>query len=231
MATPEEQEYWRKIVIVHNYAKAILIYCEEADLNQKTFLQPWNELRNSLEHLVRYKACELGLLTPAESPEKYQLANLDRALGHEYRAFFDTCDWLSMVLRKRIREQLGPFIDYPEVIKEVIPHYYSELKPAIDELTQKAADIRTKKDIKGDVLAEVEHYNQVVLRLKSLVDGLSAKVPTLLELKSAKLRQQELDDHRDEKKDQRGANFRFKHAVIVAGLSVLGAGLLRWWFD
>lgn len=225
MATPES-ECWRKIVIVHNHAKAHLIYCEEADLNQKSFLQPWNELRNALEHVVRAKACELGLNHLSGDPDDYTLANLDRALGHEYRAFFDVCDWLTVILRQRIRDTLAPFAPYPDIVQTVIPNYYDEIRPALERLNQQIADIRTRKDIKGDVLDEVEHYNAVVIKLKAFADSLSSKVPSLQELKEAK--EAGAKRERDSEKWKLGAGMRnaiitgVVLAVLAAAFTVVG---------
>mgnify|MGYP000892550380 CR=1 FL=1 len=223
--SPEESELWRKIVIIHNHAKAHLIYCEEADLNQKTFLQPWNELRNALEHIIRAKACAVGLNHLVGDPADYQRANLDKALGHEYRAYFDVCDWLTVVLRQRIRETLAPYTEHPEIIREVIPNYYADIRPALEKLTQQIADVRTRKDIKGDVLEEVEQYNKIVLELKTFADDLSSKVPSLIELKAAKVAAHE----KNVKLEQYKGRLGLRNAIIVGLLTVaVGAAITVW---
>ncbi len=177
-----EAELWRKLVALHNMTKAHIIYCEEMDAGSRTFIQPRNELCNALEHLMRAKASELGL-KDGGSDAAYIRENLDAALGHEYRAFFDVCDWLSVQLRKKIRVTLEPYST--AVLNTAVPDYYREVRPQLEQIALEITAIRGGKDIavKGDLLQEVERYNAVIERLKAFVLRLPTCVPALEELK------------------------------------------------
>jgi len=169
--------------MLHNLTKPHFLYCEEMDASFRTFVQPRNELCNALEHIVRSKANELGLREGEAPDEKYLEENLNRAVGHEYRAFFDISDWLSVKLREKIRITLEPYT--PTVINTAVPDYYREVRPQLEQIILEIAAIRGAKDIavKGDILGEVERYNAVLERLKAFVARLPACVPALEELK------------------------------------------------
>jgi hypothetical protein len=180
-------ELWRKIVEIHNHTKVHLIYCEERGIDHNTFIQPRNELCNALEHIVRAKCNELGMGESGKvAADNYERDSLDKALGHEYRAFFDVCDWLSIILREEIQNALGAYT--PEVIQKVIPDYYSGIRPQLDGIPLQIAEIRAKKDIKGDVLSEVREYDVILSQIKRFRAGISAKIPALEEVKKGEER-------------------------------------------
>jgi hypothetical protein len=166
---------WTKIVTVHNYNKTFFIWCEENGIGLKSFLQPNNELKNAWEHSVRAKANELGMAIDENNPNapdgNYQENCLKDALKHEYRAFFDIGDWLSWTLRTLVQKDLSPY-DH-EAIAEVIPAYYSEIRPRLDAASQEIAKLRCKKDAEaGDILAHVEKYNSVLTGLIKDVENI-----------------------------------------------------------
>ncbi len=175
-------ELWRKIVILYNTTKVHILYCEEMDAGSRTFIQPRNELCNALEHLMRSKASELGLKNGGPD-DAYILENLDAALGHEYRAFFDVCDWLSVQLRKKIRKTLEPYS--ATALNSAVPDYYREVRPQLEQIILEIAAVRGAKDIaaKSDILDEVGRYNAVLEKLKAFVARLPACVAALEELK------------------------------------------------
>src|SRR5271157_4774385 len=101
------EKLWEQIVVLHNTNKSFFIWCEENDVHLKSFLQPNNELKNAWEHAIRAKGNELGMTGVKD--DKYIEFNLQKVLSHEYRAFFDICDWLSLILRQRIQDTLKPY--------------------------------------------------------------------------------------------------------------------------
>ena len=180
---------WTKIVTVHNYNKTFFIWCEENGIGLKSFLQPNNELKNAWEHSVRAKANELGITidenTPNAADLTYQESCLKDALKHEYRAFFDICDWLSWTLRTKVQEDLAPY-DH-EIISEVIPSYFSEIRPNLDTASHEIAKLRCKKDAEAsDILFHVERYNSVLTALNKDVEKIRKSVGALAEFKKKK---------------------------------------------
>jgi hypothetical protein len=176
-------ELWGKIVTVHNTSKALFIWCEESDIRLNSFLQPNNELKNAWEHAIRAKANELGFTAEPANNADYIEANLDKVLGHEYRAFFDICDWLSVNLRKRIIDYLGPYDN--EAINAVIPTYYTDIRPKYERFCSEIAKLRATKDIgkSHEIVEHVADYNGIVLELIGQMETISASVPALEEYK------------------------------------------------
>lgn len=177
------KELWNKIVVVHNTSKSFFLWCEENSVQLKTFLQPNNELKNAWEHVVRGKAVELGL-QKSDNPQ-YAEECLKDALSHEYRAFFDICDWLSLTLRKRAIDQLSPY-DH-ETIAAVIPDYYTKIRPNLDRACNEIAKLRGAKDIaRPDILDRVVEYDSILKELIKDVQQLGTFIPTLEEYKKSK---------------------------------------------
>lgn len=210
---PEPQraaELWRKIITLHNHTKGHVLYCEEMDASYRTFIQPRNEWCNALEHIIRSKANELGLKEGGSS-DAYIHENLDAALGHEYRAYFDTCDWLSVQLRKKIRLTLDPYSQ--TTLTAAVPDYYREVRPQLEQIIIDIAAIRGAKDIavKRDILEEVGRYNAVLERLKSFVARLPACVPALEELK--------------QKEAKAAGRTQVWEVLKIVGATLLGAAL------
>ncbi len=89
---PEE---WSKIIKLYSTTKTLTLLAEEHEPEEwKKFLQPAMEEGYALAHIMRSKAAELGFsedLGP-NNKQRYIEKNLDKAIGHFYRAFFDTAD-------------------------------------------------------------------------------------------------------------------------------------------
>jgi hypothetical protein len=173
-------ELWRKIIELHNTNKSLFIWCEENEVCLVGFLQPNNEFKNAWEHVVRAKANELGL---SGTPNlDYQKATLEDALAHEYRAFFDICDWASVILRKRAIDLLKPYDE--KTISSVIPNYYSEIRTNFENASTSIAALRGGKDIaqSGDILDRVREYKAIIVNLTAY-DQIIGKSVSVLVLK------------------------------------------------
>ena len=121
------------------------------------FLQPLKEHRDAYDHIVRVYATQKGIYK-TENTASYMQKNMSKALGHEYRAFFDTADWLTLVYRERINSILkGKNRD--EIEQKYVK--YSELKRMLLSLPVDIAKLRESKDVGSEVsslLSEVEQY-------------------------------------------------------------------------
>ena len=175
-------ETWEKIIKVHQYAKSLSLKAEEFDSHLKTFLQPAKEQRDACEHIIRAMAGKFNL-RDAPSDDDYILSNLDKALGHEYRAFFDTADWLGITIREKIQNMLAPYNN--TCLTEVIPDYYKKIRPRIENITDEIAKIRESKDIPSstDILPQVEEYKDKIQLLFEDYKTLIKCIPSLEEYK------------------------------------------------
>ena len=195
-------DLYRAIVEVHNEAKGLFLLAEETEPHRfRSFLQPSNELRHAYEHAIRAKANEFGQDKGPVDPD-YQNRSLKRTLGHEYRAFFDWADWLSVILRERIQNTLKPYNN--ACIVEVLPDYYPTIKPRIMEISKSIAKIRGDKDIARReeeepspdeiekdpaVLSEIREYKKMVAELWDIHKKMIKAVPSLEEYRQKKERE------------------------------------------
>ena len=102
----EFKVYWENICKIYFLTKHYLLLCEEYSDEFDTFLQPVKEHRDAFDHIARVYGYKM--LDRKVADEKvYRKKKKKKAVGHTYRAFFDTADWLSYICRKQIRELLG----------------------------------------------------------------------------------------------------------------------------
>ncbi|MBI2440376.1 MAG: hypothetical protein HYV35_03285, partial [Lentisphaerae bacterium] len=151
-------------------------------------VQPVMELRNGFEHIIRAKAAELGLNGEADDKlPDYIPQSFDKAIGHEYRAFFDAADWFSVCIRDRITKTLRHYSH--ECITAVLPDYYSKLRPRVDQVCREIAAIRGTKDIaKGkDLLGEVGKYRTAINDLLAIHEKIQFGIPAMVDWKRKNL--------------------------------------------
>lgn len=175
---------WEQIIHVHMTTKYFGIKAEEYAKDFKTYVQPFNELKNSLEHIIRAMSVEVGI---TDKGQEYVKNNLDKALGHGYRAVFDTADWLTITIRDRIIETLRPF--NPEVISKAMPEYYSNIRPRIDAICNDIAGLRGRKDIENDndfMIKEVNGYGKILDELLDIDKKIRNSVSAIIEISNAK---------------------------------------------
>lgn len=180
----QNADKWARLVEIHNHAKSVFLCAEEFDPEFLDFVQPVMELRNGFEHIIRAKAAELGVNGEADAKAaEYIPQSFDKAIGHEYRAFFDAADWFSVCIRNRITKTLKRYSH--ECITAVLPDYYPKLRPRIDQTCREIAAIRGAKDIaKGkDLLAEVGKYRAAIDELLGIYEQIENSIPALVDWK------------------------------------------------
>lgn len=146
---------WQVLCQIHTYTKKYFILAEEYDIDMKTFLQPMKEQKDAYEHLTR----AYGKLLLDREESEYVHKNMEKAIGHEYRAFFDSLDFFTISLRRRIRDALTGYT-YAQIYS-VYPAY-AVLKQQLTEMPEKIADFRMRKDVgHTNMLALVRQYADI----------------------------------------------------------------------
>lgn len=211
----EERDSLKGLVDLYYTVKALYIRGEEHDPDLRTNLQPLNEFKAALDHLMRALVSkypdlqrDYGLRTapsPSEVEDEYR-----KARGHIYRAFFDTCDYLGIAYREKILTSLEGFSR--ETIMAALPTYYSEMRPRIDEIDSSIAAMRERKGQgnSDDLESDVDLYLDQLNELEQYVIKVRAAEGSLVEL-----RRQEREEERKDKANE------FKNrwfAPIVVGL-------------
>lgn len=171
-------EQWNKISVVHNITKELYIKSEEYNDELKSFIQPIKELKDAYEHIVRAQSN----LYSNEVSEKYILENLSKAVGHEYRAFFDTADFMGIILRNKILERLHDF-KYGQILS-VYPEYET-VRVRIMEMTDEIAELRIRKDVgSSDIMYKlIITYKDVIYELLDYYVKIEKDIYPQLEIK------------------------------------------------
>lgn len=163
----------QQMVSVHFYTKKYLLIAEEIADQGELFLQPLKEHRDAFDHLMRcYSISFITNEISEENKDKYITKNLDKAYGHVYRAFFDTADWLTYLLRKWIRTKLLS-IGEEECKKKL--NNYNDIKTLINDIPLKIASLRQSKDVgksfdsndDDNIISEINEYVDI---LDSLIE-------------------------------------------------------------
>lgn len=151
---------WEILCKIHILTKHYTLLAEEYNISTRAFLQPMKEQKDAYEHIIRAytRKCEKCVLT--EEDREYIKKNIEKAIGHEYRAYFDTIDYLTICLRELIARELDG-VPYRKII-QVYPEYDKYKKILID-IPEKIAGYREKKDIGGsEMLKFASEYGKIV---------------------------------------------------------------------
>lgn len=164
-------EYWKDICTIHLLTKHYTLIAEELSLDNSTFLQPMKEHRDAYDHIIRVYSVQQGI-NNIQNRQEYMLDNMSKALGHEYRAYFDTADWLTMVIKERLNKLLiGK--DKKE-LESAFPDY-NGFKERLVNLPERIASIRENKDIGKDGSSR---YNEIV-EYQDILDSLIKDYKTI----------------------------------------------------
>lgn len=169
------KEYWDNICQIYFLTKHYLLLAEELSNEFDTFLQPLKEHRDAFDHVARVYGYRFLQNNDITNTDEYCSANMRKAVGHVYRAFFDTADWLSYICRQKIRLLIGD-----KKREEIVAKYpeYDELRRKLELIPEKVADIRQNKDVSDDsatLVKEVKEY-------RLILDDLLAMRTTLSEI-------------------------------------------------
>lgn len=160
----EEIQKLTKLTEKYIKAKSLILYCEEIDENSSANLQIIKELRDAFDHTMVVLANKMGL-----TGNSYIIINLEKAIGHVYRAAFDALDGSVISLKNSITTELEGY--EIETIKEVIPNYF-EIKKDINAISEKIAEHRTTKDTSKTTDELFDKYVEDLEDLKNIYDSI-----------------------------------------------------------
>lgn len=156
--------YWDNICQIYLLTKRYLLLGEELSEEFNTIVQPLKEHRDALDHIVRAYGVQFLKDVP-QDVAAYQMSNMKKAVGHVYRAFFDTADFITYVCRKKIREVLGG--KQREEICAIYPNY-PEARQFFNRVPEQIAKIRENKDVSSnanELVPEVKAYQEIIEKM------------------------------------------------------------------
>lgn len=170
---------WDEIISLYNTIKSLYALCEETDPELQTNLQPLNEFRAALDHMMRIA----GIEKTEEYKTKSAVDEVTKLKSHLRRALFDICDMLAINYRTKIINTLQDFS--VEEINHAIPTYYSEIRPRVEEISENIPELRTEKRFNSIEEEEtaVNDYPMVIKELQGFNKTIINSIPSLIEIR------------------------------------------------
>lgn len=161
--------------------KDLIIRAEESDPNGFTFAQPSLEIKAATDHIIRALSFQYGFPFASDKAEPdYTSKQLDKAIGHLYRAYFDTAEWIVMNLRDPIRDKLKDFSN--PTILAVLPDYYTTVYPDISRIENDISALRSEKDIGQNNSDHLfDRYEKISQKLMELKGRMNIAIPAMVE--------------------------------------------------
>lgn len=165
----KDSDYKEELQKIYSAYKKLFIQAEEKLEDMKFFVAPMLEHRDALDHLMRYFRMTNGGEISEEA-----LGQLEKAVEHEFRAYFDVADYICITVRNIIAERLKrvPKRKIKSVWKE-----YLDIKQEIVKISDDIADIRFERREK---FASIEKYNQVLMQVFKVYDDFVCKIEPCL---------------------------------------------------
>lgn len=157
----KETEKIKEILEIYHFLKEIILYSEKLDI--EAYLNVINELRNAYDHIIRVLEYKLDNY----NDEEYIIGNLNKSLGHVFRATYDCLDVTSLVLISNIKDEL-------EYSDEPIDDYQN-IAPKILEYEGDLVRLRATKDIANINSNALFEYKDLIKDLVNIKDSLSRR--------------------------------------------------------
>jgi hypothetical protein len=139
MDTNEEKfiSHFYEVKDLYAEVKEIIILAENFDSTTDVYLSPLNELRNTLDHIMR------SFIYPDKLDSEFS-----EAKEHLYRAGYDAYEVLSINVSSRIVKCIENY--NADTITKVFPTYYTEIKQKIINIKIELAEERAHKKLNPD---------------------------------------------------------------------------------
>lgn len=190
---------WEAIIRIHGAMKLLILRTEELDPIHEFFWPPIIQQRDALDHIIRAQRAIMcpEILPAGTDASQYEAKQIDKALGHVYRAYFDVADWMGIMLRERILELVARYAR--ESLVKAIPDYAVSVEDVVRRCSERIAILRNGKDVVLPPLPDVspspvssddsdntlEAYQEVIDELQKCIESLQDKVPELDRLEYA----------------------------------------------
>ena len=124
----------------HEKAKEIAIKAESMDSLNKSYVQPLHELRYCLDHFMR----SLDYEETDENKENIK-KSIRSAIGHLQRTYSDSIEWMLVNVKEEYLLTLDGYTN--DQIQLGFPEYYTEIRPALEEITKIVDEYKINKSV------------------------------------------------------------------------------------
>lgn len=161
-----------RLVDLYTEVKSFILKAEELDARLESNIAVIKEQRDALDHVMRFIGrCLRNDFEENEKDQEYISLQIDKACGHLYRAGYDSLDGIIASVTVRIRDDYLREVPL-ESIRDVMPEYWSDYVPKLDEIKIKAAKHREQKDIgdsHGESFAAYQRIALEALRIDNAI--------------------------------------------------------------
>ncbi|PKP57171.1 MAG: hypothetical protein CVT89_04970 [Candidatus Altiarchaeales archaeon HGW-Altiarchaeales-2] len=209
----EEKKRLEKFIEIYSKTKIVIIKAEESKIDLVKFFSPIEQLRNALDHLMRVFEVKGG--GKNEDSANYCLDNLDAAIAHVYRACYDALDFSVHSLKEKIQTEFKGFDS--EVILQVMPEYYSSIKPKLEKFCKEIEEIRNNKDI-----AKIRHSeDKNIEKYLQLWNDLNEDYKKMLDKQSTLIEQRKEIKNKRKKEERKNWIMAFVVGIIMLILGIV----------
>lgn len=175
------KQLWGKTLEKYSIIKELYIECEETDPELNTNLQPLNEFRAALDHIMKAATVICDESYNEQEKENFAWEQFDKLNSHLDRTFYDICDFLSINYRNKITDILE--MGDSDVISKVYPDYYSKWKNQIEDISNRIIKYRFYKGMKqNNVQQSFEDYKKDVEVLRDIYIQIRKGITSLEEI-------------------------------------------------
>lgn len=153
-------DYFSELYKLYDEVKNVVLLAEYENKEKKFIITSVNELRNSLDHIMR------SVVDPAKMERHF-----DKAKGHIYRAGYDAYEIIAITKLNdilKVREQFSY-----EAIIEAYPEYHTKIVPATELAKKTLVNARSHKEIDKKVdraSKEKEFFDEFESVVKTLIE-------------------------------------------------------------
>lgn len=209
----DEKKRLEKFIEIYSKTKIVIIKAEESKIDLVKFFSPIEQLRNALDHLMR--VFEVRGRGKNEDDANYCLDNLDAAIAHVYRACYDALDFSVHSLKEKIQTEFKGFDS--EVILQVMPEYYSNIKPKLEKFCKEIEEIRNNKDI-----AKIRHSeDKNIEKYLQLWNDLNEDYEKMLDKQSTMIEQRREIENKRKKEERKNWIMAFVVGIIMLILGIV----------
>ncbi|MEI7834207.1 MAG: hypothetical protein WCJ56_13545 [bacterium] len=217
----EIDESYRGVIRLHSEVKGLIIACEKIERNQNANISAIAELRSAFDHVMRTHAVIFGIETEESISTQtnmtaydYCKSNIDKALGHLYRAGYDAYDIISISLSEKIRNILEGRSS--EALFHVIPEF-AAMTNMIENAEALIISAKVQKDVQAVDIEQAQFLNYATANttLERIYRQLVTAMPQVLSY--------EEEQGKKQKKEQRRAliiNIIIAIATLVIGVVI-----------
>jgi hypothetical protein len=159
----QHQQDFEHLSTLYAKVKCLVLEGEAQDIEQKSNIAVFNEMRAALDHVFQCIGDDL-----AEEPEgkDFRKNQIRKAKEHLVRAAYDSLDGRGISFRRRISEMLKGL--HTDSIAESFPEYYSNYIPKLNKLDEKIVESRKNRDLGGNSEENINKYEIIVKEMESI---------------------------------------------------------------